>query len=81
MDFYTLYKKLHDAFEDSTPNNNFFKIAIKSIEWDNKVIIDGEYYFMKDGHLFTTPSLDPFDINKCWRPELTPNDLSGTIIF
>lgn len=77
MKFETLKNKLMVAYETSTLACNRFQDAIYSIAWDSMFKADGEYYFVKDGHTFTTPSLDPFDMP--WKPSIMPSDGSGVI--
>lgn len=62
------FYNLKEAYEVSTLNNNQFERALNSIEWDATFFADGEHYFVKDGFTFTTPSLNPFDITKDWKP-------------
>jgi hypothetical protein len=61
-----LYYKIKEAYEISTHNTNYFKKALESIKWDNTFFADGEHYFIKADMTFTTPSLDPFNMD--WRP-------------
>lgn len=79
MKFSYIYNKLKNAYEASTLGCNRFQDAIYSIAWDSMFKADGEYYFVKGDHVFTTPSLDPFDMP--WNPSITPSDHSGVIEF
>ena len=42
-------EKLKNAYEVSTHNNNSFKQAVESVDWDNTFYADNEYYFVKGG--------------------------------
>ena len=42
------------------------------MKWDNVFYADEEHYFSKDGAVFTTPSLDPFDME--WGPSFLFSD-------
>ena len=55
-------QKLQDGWETSTRKDNRFAQAIASIPWDVTFKADGEYYFAYRDYTFTTPSLDPFDV-------------------
>lgn len=68
---YRLYERIKEAFETSTMSYNRFAKVIRSIKWDNQFQADGEYYFTLGRLIFTTPSLDPFQIGRSWRPEVT----------
>lgn len=57
-----LYYKIKDAFETSTANTNRFAQMLNRIKWDNQFKADDEYYFVKGGFTFTTPSLNPFNM-------------------
>lgn len=61
-----IYFKLKEAYDITTHNNNYFAKALESIKWDNTFFADGEHYFIKADMTFTTPSLDPFNMD--WRP-------------
>ena len=63
MNTLNIFYKLKNAFECSTHNNNLFEKALKSIKWENTFFADGEYYFIKGDLTFTTPSLDPFNMD------------------
>lgn len=63
-----LFNTLKEAFETSTQNRNKFKESLDSILWDNAFFADEEYYFIKEGFTFTTPSLNPFDVSSNWMP-------------
>ena len=63
MNTLNIFYKLKNAFECSTQNNNLFEKALKSIKWDNTFFADDEYYFIKCDLTFTTPSLDPFNMD------------------
>lgn len=69
-----LFYKLKNAFDCSTISNNLFEKTIKSIKWTATYFADSEYYFVCNGGIFTTPSLNPFDISKDWRPSLLTKD-------
>lgn len=79
MTFQKLFDTLQTAYETSTHNNNRFAGAISKIKWDDQFYADGEYYFVKDGHTLTTPTLDVF--NMPWKPAMMPSDSSGVIEF
>lgn len=79
MEFQTLYNKLLNAYETSTPSCNRFSKAVYSIKWDEVFKADDEYYFMKNGNVLITPSLYPFEMP--WKPSIMPSDGSGTITF
>lgn len=66
MSTFDIFNNLKDAFERSTKNNNLFEKALLSINWDNQFQADEEHYFIKDDLTFTTPSLNPFNMN--WEP-------------
>lgn len=61
-----IYNTLKEAWETSTLNNNRFSSAIDSYQWDNQFFADDEYYFIKGGFCFATPTLDPFDERSTW---------------
>lgn len=65
---YDIFERLMEAFETSTLSNNRFLSVINSIHWDEKFFADGEHYFCKGRFTFTTPSLEPFEISRDWRP-------------
>lgn len=69
-----MINNIRNAFEKSTPSLNLFEMAITSIKWDNYYFADSEYYFTKGGVIFTTPSLNPFEISKDWRPAFLTSD-------
>lgn len=73
-----LIEKITNAYESSTLNNNLFKKVIESVKWDKTFFADCEYYFIKGTITFTTPSLNPFEITKTWRPSFLTSD--GSII-
>ena len=76
MTEYTLFETLKEAFESSTPSNNYFKETIERVKWDDCFYADEEYYFIKGGFLLTTPSLNPFEINHYWMPSVLFSDYS-----
>ena len=59
-----LIEKLNRAYGTSTPANNRFEKAIKSIHWDSIFEADGEIYFVKDfgdkDLTLTVENLNPF---------------------
>lgn len=63
MNTLTIFENLKTAFECSTHSNNLFEKALKSIKWENTFFADDEYYFIKGDLTFTTPSLDPFNMD------------------
>ena len=63
MNTLNIFYKLKNAYECSTHNNNLFEKALKSIKWENTFFADGEHYFIKGDMTFTTPSLDPFNMD------------------
>lgn len=73
--YMNLCDKLKNAFDYSTRNDNKFQRAIKRVAWDEEFYADGEFYFIKyypnlgkgKKVIFTTPSLDPFNME--WRPD------------
>ena len=67
-----LFYKLKNAYEVSTHNNNSFKQALESVNWDNTFYADNEYYFIKGGFTLTTTSLNPFEVE--WKPEALFSD-------
>lgn len=69
-----LISRIKNAYECSTLNNNLFEKVIKSIKWNSSYYADSEYYFTFDGGIFTTPSLNPFEITKGWRPAFVTAD-------
>lgn len=60
MSEFKIFETLKAAYNDSTPANNRFKRAIEKIKWENTFMEDDEYYFVKGGFCFVTPSLNPF---------------------
>ena len=62
-----IFYKLKNAYEVSTHNNNSFKQAIESVNWDDTFYADNEYYFIKGELTITTTSLNPFEVE--WSPE------------
>lgn len=72
-----IFTKLKEAYETSTHEINHFKKVISAIEWDEKFEADGEFYFCLGGFCFTTPSLDPFKINRNWVPAAIFSDGSN----
>lgn len=76
MDEMNLFIKLKEAYETSTHNNNHFATALHSISWDDEFVADGEHYFTIGGFVFTTPSLNPFEIDKSWKPSALFSDYS-----
>lgn len=71
-----LFETLQEAYETSTRNYNGFEAALKAVKWDETFYTDEEYYFCKGDFTFTTPSLDPFEITKDWRPAAVFSDRS-----
>ena len=69
-----LFETLKEAYEISTHKVNHFADALASINWDEEFYADGEYYFVKGGFCFTTPSLNPFRM--AWRPSAIFSDAS-----
>lgn len=67
-----IFMSLKEAYETSTHNVNCFLKALNKIKWDEKFEADGEHYFTKGGFVFTTPSLDPFDMD--WKPSAIFSD-------
>lgn len=63
---FNVFSKIKEAYECSTLSNNVFKDVLESIKWDSRFFADGEFYFVKGDFTFTTPSLDPFDMD--WKP-------------
>lgn len=63
---YDLYQRLKNALGISTRNDNIFKDVIDSISWEETFFADEEFYFLKGNLIFSTPSLDPF--NMPWNP-------------
>ncbi len=61
-----IFEALKEAYETSTPNNNRFAAKLSSILWDAEFYEDEEYYFLKGDMTFTTPSLNPFNMD--WKP-------------
>ena len=61
-----LYYNIKEAYETSTLNNNRFSEFLNSIKWDAIFTADGEHYYQLGGFTFTTPSLDPFNME--WEP-------------
>lgn len=69
-----LFETLKSSYEDSTPSHNRFKEALYAQEWDSTFYEDGEHYFCMDGFIFSTPSLDPFQITGDWLPSAIFSD-------
>lgn len=69
---FELFEGIEKALGESTPNNNRFKKFLDSVNWDNVFYADEEHYFLKDGAIFTTPSLNPFDME--WEPSFLFSD-------
>lgn len=69
-----IFETLKNAYETSTQNFNHFKAALDRIAWEDTFFSDCEYYFCKSGFVFTTPSLDPFQISSNWTPSATFSD-------
>ena len=63
---FEIFEKLKNAYGASTHSTNHFEKALKSIKWDSEFYADGEHYFTLGGFTFTTPSLNPFDME--WKP-------------
>ena len=62
-----LFETLKASYEDSTPSHNRFAEALDAQEWDSTFYEDGEHYFCMGGFIFSTPSLDPFQITRDWK--------------
>lgn len=73
---FNIFSDIKEAYECSTISNNVFKRFVESIKWDSSFFADGEFYFVKGGFTFTTPSLDPFDMD--WKPSAMFSD--GSVI-
>ena len=69
-----IFEKLKEAYETSTKACNRFEKALKSIKWDKQFYADGEHYFCLGKFTFTTPSLDPFNMD--WKPSALFTDKS-----
>lgn len=69
-----LFETLKESYETSTPKNNRFAEALDAQEWDSTFCEDGEYYFCRKGFIFSTPSLDPFQISQNWKPSAIFSD-------
>lgn len=67
-----IFDKIKEAFGTSTPSDNKFKKAIQSIKWESKFFADDEHYFCFGGFVFSTPSLDPFNMK--YRPSAIFSD-------
>ncbi len=63
---YELFAKIKESYNASTLNNNKFSKLLKRIKWDYEFYADGEFYFVKGDFTFTTPSLNPFQMD--WKP-------------
>lgn len=66
MNTFERFEKIKKAYEDSTHKANYFMQELYNEKWDDIFFADGEYYFIMKGLIFTTPSLDPFDME--WKP-------------
>ena len=63
-----IFFKLREAWEISTPSNNYFGTALDNVcKWDYQFYADGEFCFLKGDMVFTTPVINPFDAHS-WRP-------------
>ena len=69
-----IFETLKNAYETSTHNNNRFTAILSSIKCDSEFYAYGEYYFIKGDMTFTTPSLNPFNMD--WKPSALFNDVS-----
>lgn len=69
-----LFETLKESYETSTPKHNRFAEALNSQEWDSTFFEDGEHYFCRGGFIFSTPSLDPFEITRDWSPSAIFSD-------
>jgi hypothetical protein len=63
---YNLYKKLKDAYGNTTHNYNEFERAILSVNWENQFNADGEMYFCIDDCILTVENINPF--KEQWSP-------------
>lgn len=61
-----IFYRIKNAYETSTRNTNRFAAALAAIKWEAEFFEDGEYYYIFKDMVFTTPSLDPF--NMSWNP-------------
>lgn len=69
-----------NAFEQSTRSRNLFADAIARVRWEQSFDADGErYYVHESGLVFTTPSLDPFEVTRDWPAVFAMADGSGTV--
>ncbi len=72
---HNLAYKIIDAFEISTMSDNRFARFLESADWAERFDADGEHYFIThDGDIFTTPTLDPFEITRDWPAAFTFTD-------
>ena len=69
-----LFEQLEESFFFFFLEHNSFAEALDSVEWDARFYEDGEHYFVKGGLIFSTPSLDPFQITKDWMPSAVFSD-------
>lgn len=74
MEELKIFEKLKNAYECSTLSNNLFEKALKSIKWDSTFFEDCEHYYCYGNMCFTTPSLNPFECTKEWKPSAIFND-------
>ena len=58
-----IYNSIKEAFESSSKIDNRFENAVRSIKWDSRFEADGEMYFTVGAFVFTTVSLNPFEIS------------------
>lgn len=69
-----LFETLKARYENSTQSHNRFAEVLNSQEWDSTFYEDGEHYFCRGGFIFSTPSLDPFQITRGWKPSAIFSD-------
>lgn len=67
-----IFYKIKEAFGASTLSDNKFKKTIQLIKWESQFFADNEHYFCSGGFVFSTPSLDPFNMK--YRPSAIFSD-------
>ena len=57
---FDIYETLNEAYGASTPSNNLFEQAVKSISWNYSFESDDGLWYVNDDVTLNCSSLDPF---------------------